>query len=336
MVHLRYYVMAAGLVLTLASAAQAQTPAENLVHSYPFDNGAEDVVGGAHGTLAGAAEVFDGALVITDLEQWLELPAEQIAINTFDEITLEILYQPAGGLNTGYTMLAYFGGSTGGLGTNYYFISTARGDNISRAAISVGNTTTPWSAESGANGVEYDENELHHMVSTLTDSEITLYLDGVLSNVTPLAANNVIDSISTDFAYLARGGYTADPSWIGVIHEFNIYNRALTAEEIASLYSTATDVESAPEVPGSFALRQNFPNPFNPSTTISYTLPERSRVTLAVYDLLGHEVASLVDSEQAPGEYEVTFDGSDLASGVYLAVMRAGSFHQSRKLLLLK
>ena len=331
-------------VLASSTAARAQeTPQDNLVHSYTFDEGPEDVVGGADGTLAGVAEVVSGALVISDISSWMELPASTIGINGYEEITLEILYTPApgpvppDGPNTGFTMLAYFGSTTGGLGNDYYFISTARGDDVSRAAISIGATVEPWTAESGANGPEFDDNALHHMVSTLTNSEIALYLDGALAGSVPLAENNFIGGISTDFAYLARGGYTSDPAWLGAIHEFNIYDRALTAEEISSLYGTATDVEEdRSDLPGGYALHQNYPNPFNPATTVSYTVASRGPVNISVHDVLGNEVATLVNRVQTPGTYEVRFDGTGLSSGIYFCTMRAPSFQSTRKLLLLK
>ncbi|MGD8787295.1 MAG: hypothetical protein PVJ60_07710, partial [Phycisphaerales bacterium] len=71
--------------------------------------------------------------------------------------------------------------------------------------------------------------------STIDANEITLYIDGVLHAATPLAENNSIAGISQNLAYLAKGGYGSDPEWIGAIHEFNIYNRALTEAEVRYL-----------------------------------------------------------------------------------------------------
>jgi hypothetical protein len=89
-------------------------------------------------------------------------------------------------------------------------------------------------------------------------------------------------------------------------------------------------------IPADFALEQNYPNPFNPSTTIRYGLPQRSRVTLTIFNTLGQQVATLVRAEQEPGHHEVQFYASGLASGVYLYRLQAGDFVQSRKLLLLR
>lgn len=88
--------------------------------------------------------------------------------------------------------------------------------------------------------------------------------------------------------------------------------------------------------PDSYNLAQNYPNPFNPVTTIRYSIPQSGFVTLKIYDLLGREVAALVNEEKSPGVYEVQFDGSNLASGVYLYTLQAGEFADTKKFLLLK
>lgn len=90
------------------------------------------------------------------------------------------------------------------------------------------------------------------------------------------------------------------------------------------------------QVPSEFKLYQNFPNPFNPTTTILYSVPRRAAVTLIVYDVLGRKVATLVDGTKSKGEYRVEFNASRFASGVYFYRLKAGSYTRVRKLLLLK
>jgi hypothetical protein len=85
-----------------------------------------------------------------------------------------------------------------------------------------------------------------------------------------------------------------------------------------------------------YTLDQNYPNPFNPSTTIKFELPRASHVSLTVFDVLGREVSELVNERKEAGVYEVKFDGSNLASGVYFYRLQAGDFVQSKRLLLLK
>ena len=81
---------------------------------------------------------------------------------------------------------------------------------------------------------------------------------------------------------------------------------------------------------------QNYLNPFNPSTTINYSIPELSFVTVNIYDVLGSEIATLVNEEKPTGIYEVEFDASNLPSGIYIYTLSTGEFTQSKKMLLLK
>ncbi|HEY9164628.1 MAG TPA: YCF48-related protein [Candidatus Kryptonia bacterium] len=110
-----------------------------------------------------------------------------------------------------------------------------------------------------------------------------------------------------------------------------------TTGKIVRFAGTATDIrDNNASRPSSFGLSQNFPNPFNPTTTINYQLPKRSRITLKVYDALGREVATLVDGQKNAGEYKVTFDGSRYASGVYFYRIQAGTFTAVKKIMLMK
>ena len=104
-----------------------------------------------------------------------------------------------------------------------------------------------------------------------------------------------------------------------------------------SLSEMVTGVaDSHDGVPIEFSLNQNYPNPFNPTTTISYDLSANSFVTLKVYDILGREVATLVNERENAGTYSVKFDGSRLASGIYFYRLTAGSYISTRKLALMK
>jgi hypothetical protein len=103
-------------------------------------------------------------------------------------------------------------------------------------------------------------------------------------------------------------------------------------------YSAVTSVEGreADLIPRKIALLQNYPNPFNPSTTIRFSLPQRSLVTLKVLDMLGREVATLVDGEMDAGEHSVVFNTSGLSSGVYFYRLKAGNFVEQKKMVFVK
>jgi len=96
------------------------------------------------------------------------------------------------------------------------------------------------------------------------------------------------------------------------------------------------DVVDEPTLPASFKLFQNYPNPFNPATSIKYTVSSIMNVRLTVYDILGREVAILVNEEKFPGSYEVKFNASHLSSGTYFYVLRAGNFSETKKMILMK
>jgi len=101
------------------------------------------------------------------------------------------------------------------------------------------------------------------------------------------------------------------------------------------------DDDAYGSLPSRFQLLQNHPNPFNPITTIGYTLPRRSTVKIDVYNLLGQRVKTLVDQEKPPGSYSVTWNGTDAAgeavsTGVYFYLLRAGDYVETKKMVLLK
>jgi len=134
----------------------------------------------------------------------------------------------------------------------------------------------------------------------------------------------------------------------GSIDEVKFYNRKLANWEILRLYDDPTNVnEQASEINTSYQLSQNYPNPFNPSTVIKYSIPkneksETKNVKLIIYDILGKEIATLVNKKQSPGNYQVEFDGSNLPSGVYFYRLqvntpgRAGNFLETKKMILLR
>ncbi len=102
-------------------------------------------------------------------------------------------------------------------------------------------------------------------------------------------------------------------------------------------FGVETDTKEEQIIPARYSLYNNYPNPFNPTTTLRFDIPERTNVELVVYDILGRRVKSLVNNEvKNPGRYEVAFNASSLASGVYIYKLTTKNYSQARKMLLLK
>ena len=103
------------------------------------------------------------------------------------------------------------------------------------------------------------------------------------------------------------------------------------------LSEMATSVERvSTDIPTLFSLSQNYPNPFNPATTISFSLPSRSFVTLKVFDILGKEVSTLVSQELPSGAYSRQWNATNISTGVYFYRLQAGTYSETKKLLLLR
>jgi hypothetical protein len=113
--------------------------------------------------------------------------------------------------------------------------------------------------------------------------------------------------------------------------------RAITG--LAYAETGVTDVdgnENTNELPKHFALLQNYPNPFNPATKIKFMIPNTEQVNLKVFDILGSEVAMLVNEKKPAGSYEINFDASKLSSGIYFYKFQAGSYTETKKMILLR
>jgi hypothetical protein len=106
--------------------------------------------------------------------------------------------------------------------------------------------------------------------------------------------------------------------------------------KLVSSLSTGIGEEHSSRMDKTFYLQQNYPNPFNPSTILSFVIGHSSFVTLKVYDVIGKEVATLVNEEKPAGTYEVTWTAANLPSGVYFCQLKAGNYTATKKLLLLK
>ena len=168
-----------------------------------------------------------------------------------------------------------------------------------------------------------------------------------------VTGNVGVSSGGTTYHGLETVRYNSDGSspWIAEVNQYAGIGKGLALGSDLSLYavgmfyysvikysqSNPTGVEEiSSEIPVKFNLEQNYPNPFNPTTTISFSIPSSAFTSLKIYDLLGNEVATLVNEEKPIGSYEVNFNASTPSSGVYLYRLTAGSFTEMKKMILLK
>ena len=107
-------------------------------------------------------------------------------------------------------------------------------------------------------------------------------------------------------------------------------------EQLDSVTTGVVESENPQTIVQNFSLHQNYPNPFNPSTHIQFDIASQVKIRLNVYDILGREVATLVNKEMMPGKYNLVFDANDLPSGIYFYKIQAGKYSQTNKMILLK
>jgi hypothetical protein len=162
---------------------------------------------------------------------------------------------------------------------------------------------------------------------------------GVLSNTGAGSLSNVIDLGDGNYeatvtAPVAIGADTVSAIVISGIDTISIFWKAIVT------YVNPTTINENPISPKRFYLYQNSPNPFNPTTIIKYQIPKTSFVSLKVYDILGNEVATLVNEERAAGMYKVEFTPAsgnrELVSGIYFYKLTVGNFVETKKMVFLK
>jgi hypothetical protein len=226
----------------LALALSASLTQAALTHIYSFNTDASDTIGGADGTLHGGASVAVGQLTLTGAsDTYVELPAATIGVNNYSALSLEVWATPYPQALTSFSTLLGFGQvdpDNSNFAANYVILQTHRGDDVSRAAISNGNLSAPYAAESGANGPELNDGAEHYYAAVITATEISLYVDGVLTQTSPNNAS--LAAVSTEFAQIGAA-YPADQKWAGHVNEVRIYDNALPAYAIEANYMAGPD-----------------------------------------------------------------------------------------------
>ena len=225
--------------------------------------------------------------------------------------------------NTGFAVVGYFEQNQGTVNTLDAMAQTGTvspGDSVSRNLIAyTANSTISGSVTVNGAIPNYP---LQLAASNIDSCQSVIYMDPSTGNFSFPVTNKVFNY--NIYAYntpiQTTGSQVAHPGQSGLVV-------SLTTTGVSELTNST---------PHTWSLGQNYPNPFNPATVISYQIPVNTYVTLKVYDMLGREVKTLVNERQTAGTHLVTFDAGNLASGVYFYRMQAGSFVQTKKLILMK
>ncbi len=174
------------------------------------------------------------------------------------------------------------------------------------------------------------------LTESATDLEVKLIKNSnhLTFNQTEKMIGNLTKGTETEAAFTFDVDYNIGKTEADTI-EFMITDLAYRQAGNKSVYLTKQFILQY-ALPTEFKLEQNYPNPFNPETRIRYQVSSISPVTLRIYDILGNEVTTLVNEQKEPGYYEVEFSASQLASGVYIYCLQAGSYVSTKKMMLLK
>jgi len=203
---------------------------------------------------------------------------------------------------------------------NYCGITAFTGDLTVTQLIALDNNLVNIPSASGHTYVNFPYMDANsEAVPIFDDDTSTAYIGGFKLN----KANEGV------FIFIAGRPYRYDNTASATNYDYMIDNF------MTSILVGAED-QSTPELPNGYTLAQNYPNPFNPSTQISYGIPNSEFITLKIYDVLGKEVATLVDGAQSAGSYTVSFDASKLSSGIYFYTLKAGNFIETKKMILMK
>lgn len=185
------------------------------------------------------------------------------------------------------------------------------------------------STNNGGNWTEYKPNNSSVYSMTITGNYIFLGTNqGIYMSAnggtTWVLKNQGLPSSGTGYYLSTQGNYL-----------FTSFGQA-NSLVYRRLLSETIDVRQISSVVTDYALEQNYPNPWNPATKIEYSIPKSGLVTLKVFDILGKEISTLVDENQSPGTYSVNFQGAELPSGIYFYRLQAGSYTETKQMILIK
>jgi hypothetical protein len=303
---------------------------EGLVAHYPFNGNANDLSGnGNNGTPMGGiswdTDRFgnpSSSCYFNGIDAYVTIPNSTSLSSPSTEITISLWFY----LNQSYS------------GHNYFLTKSDDPALDPQYCINyLNNTLTFWfNNQDHVISHSFSLDTWYHLAITYDCQSVKFYENSVL-------IGEVLDSlpIQPNELPLEFGrNMPGDPEYFhGSLDDARIYNHSLNETEVQELFYEGgwpTNIETTNLLPNEILISQNYPNPFNPTTNISYTLPITSNVVIKVFDILGREVTTLVNKEQLPGNYSVTFDASNYSSGIYFYRFEAGNFIQIKKMILIR
>jgi hypothetical protein len=318
----RYTILSTLCTLLLFYTVGMAQPTMGLVAYYAFDGNANDGSGnGLDGIVHGATLTSDrfgqvnSAYQFDGVSNYIEVP-DNILLDTGAgqsvAICLWVRPESNGGLISKYRSVPPRGGyQMSAFGDSVWFDGRDRDDYRS----------------SGYPHVNLRDGDWHFVVGMRSGSIWSIWVDSVMLSSRDAGSTSAMDN---DLPMVIGCGndVTGNAGFLtGKIDDIRIYNRALTMDEILTLWNdrpSGTENRNGIAMANSIRLSQNYPNPFNPTTTLAWSLPHATNISLVLYDLLGREVALVFNGRCEAGSHSVVFDGSRLASGAYFVQLQAG------------
>ena len=301
----------------------------NLVAFYPFNGNANDESGnGNNGTVYQASLVSDRfnnpnrAYKFDGVNDYIQISNSTI-LNFSNSITVSFWIK----VNEFFDREAY---------------PLSHGNWENRWKVSITNKGIRWTVKTTTGVKDLDSetelklDSLYNVVVLYDGSDYEIYINGKLNALTTFSGSILSTTIDFMIGQVLPGDNQYN--FKGVLDDIRIYDYALSYNEIGKLYDiiTSADDKYDNQIPVQTILYQNYPNPFNPKTKIGFRIAEFGFVSLKVYDVLGEEITTIINEEKSAGNYEVEFDANNLPSGIYFCRLKAGSYIQTKKLLLLK
>ena len=300
-----------------------------LVAAYSFSGNAFDTSGyNNHGQIYGANSVQDrfgksnAAYHFNGVNEYIKVPNN-----------------PALNFENAITVLFWMRIDSMYANREAYPISHGNWEN--RWKVSITNEGIRWTVKSNSGTKDLDSQtklskDIYYYIGCVYDgSRYEIYINGTLDNASTFSGKILATSIDLTIGQVLPNNSAYN--FNGILDDILIFNRGLNTEEIEDLYNQTSDIEDRAyfQIPKHTILERNYPNPFNSVTQIRYQLSKSEHVTLDIYNCIGQKVRTLVNQKQQPGMYNITFNASGLASGLYFCRFRAGSYLKTNKMIVL-